>query len=592
MLQKLVHVVHKLDPENARWKQLQIKSAENIPDPSAKAAAIKAIERDFEENGDDYGRKLYLIENCLYGVDIQPIAIQISKLRFFISLICDQKFNRDKAKNHGIRALPNLETKFVAANTLIGLPKMDQMALVDPRLNEIEAEIESLYHRHFSIQRRDQKLSIQDKLKKLREELGIVLAQSLGSSQKAEHVAKWDPFDSQAYADFFDPHWMFGKELSDGFDIVIGNPPYVLISKNEFKIKYSKSYNFIQGKPDLYKLFIEKSFHLMRKNGVMSYIIPNSICATQSAQELRKMILEKHSLNKILDFSTPVFGSVAINNVVIIASNEAACNEYVDVRIIKSADDLKNCEVSYTWKPQQWLENEKCEWQIHVSPTFYESTKKIISASFTLGTVIQDISLGMQVYHNSIHSAEQIAQRHLHSKGRINADWIPEYGGRDFGVIVCQLRKSVPFVKYYSGNEIYNRPNSKYMEGPRLIVREIIGERINACFVDEKFSVNKSCFILRSDIYSELELKALLAILVSKTASEWAIKCGDKSKQALFPRISMNTLKKIPIPKSWQQSVNHLASLVAAVEKSGGDEEKINETLTLIDQHVLELYIN
>jgi adenine-specific DNA-methyltransferase len=71
------------------------------------------LERAFADNNDDYGRKLYLIENCLYGVDIQPIAIQITKLRFFISLVCDQKTNRNKKDNHGIRPLPNLETKFV-----------------------------------------------------------------------------------------------------------------------------------------------------------------------------------------------------------------------------------------------------------------------------------------------------------------------------------------------------------------------------------------------------------------------------------------------------------------------------------------------
>ena len=94
-------------------------------------AAIRAIEKDFE-NGDDYGRKLYLIENCLYGVDIQPIAIQFQNF-VFVSLICDQT-NRDKSKNHGIRPLPNLETKFVAANTLISLPQMDQMALIDLEL--------------------------------------------------------------------------------------------------------------------------------------------------------------------------------------------------------------------------------------------------------------------------------------------------------------------------------------------------------------------------------------------------------------------------------------------------------------------------
>ena len=164
MLHKLVYIIHKLDPDNARWKQLQIDAAAKIPDASSRDAAITAIERDFADNEDDYGRKLYLIENCLYGVDIQPIAIQISKLRFFISLVCDQRTNRSKKENHGIRPLPNLETKFVAADTLIGLPEMEQMALVPQRVYQIEAEIESLYHNHFGVQRREQKLALQRKI--------------------------------------------------------------------------------------------------------------------------------------------------------------------------------------------------------------------------------------------------------------------------------------------------------------------------------------------------------------------------------------------------------------------------------------------
>ena len=133
MLQKLVYIIHKLDPDNARWKQLQIDKASEIPDSSARAAAIKAIEQDFADNEDDYGRKLYLIENCLYGVDIQPIAIQISKLRFFISLVCDQKTHGRKRDNLGIRPLPNLETRFVAADTLISLKKTPSDRCSKPR---------------------------------------------------------------------------------------------------------------------------------------------------------------------------------------------------------------------------------------------------------------------------------------------------------------------------------------------------------------------------------------------------------------------------------------------------------------------------
>ena len=282
MLQKLVYIIHKLDPENARWEQIQIDVAAKIPDPSARDAAIAAIERDFADNEDDYGRKLYLIENCLYGVDIQPIAIQISKLRFFISLICDQKTNRSKKENLGIRPLPNLETKFVAADTLIGLPETDQLALVDPRVHKIESEIESLYHRHFAIQRRDQKLAVQQKIKDLRKEFGKLLTESLGSSKEAQHIADWDAFDPQASSDFFDPHWMFGQSLTDGFDVVLGNPPFVFggntgISK-ENKKRYKQIYESGSGKINLFAIFIERGLQLLLPSGVLSYILPILYC--------------------------------------------------------------------------------------------------------------------------------------------------------------------------------------------------------------------------------------------------------------------------------------------------------------------------
>jgi len=164
VLHKLVYILGKLDPDNERWKQTQLAKLDSAP-------MREELERAFADNNDDYGRKLYLIENCLYGVDIQPIAIQITKLRFFISLVCDQKTNRNKKENHGIRPLPNLETKFVAADTLIGLPEMTQSLLVDPRIGQIEKEIETLYHGHFSIQRRDHKLNLQRKIKSLRQDL-------------------------------------------------------------------------------------------------------------------------------------------------------------------------------------------------------------------------------------------------------------------------------------------------------------------------------------------------------------------------------------------------------------------------------------
>ncbi len=305
MLQKLVHIIHKLDPDNAKWKQLQIDAAAKIPDPSARDAAITAIERDFTENDDDYGRKLYLIENCLYGVDIQPVAIQISKLRFFISLICDQRTNRSKKENHGIRPLPNLETKFVAADTLIGLPKMDQLLLVHPRVPKIETEIETLYHSHFGIQRRDQKLALQHKIKELRKELADILAQSLLSPAKSRHVADWDPFDPQASSDFFDPHWMFGKSLADGFDLIIGNPPYISVERfagTAIQSKWQDSFTTYAARGDVYCFFYERGASLLRDGGTLTYITSNKWMRAGYGEKLRGFLAKKVNTRSVLDF--------------------------------------------------------------------------------------------------------------------------------------------------------------------------------------------------------------------------------------------------------------------------------------------------
>lgn len=334
VLHKLVFILTKLDPQNEKWEQLQLKEAQKIENPDERRQRIATIMSDFNDNYDDYGRKLYLIESCLYGVDIQPIAIQISKLRFFISLICDQKTNRDKAKNHGIKPLPNLETKFVAADTLIGLPEMDESLLIDPRVNRIEREIESLYHRHFSVQRRDQKLAIQKKIRDLRHQLGDILSESLMAPAKARHVAEWDPFDPQASSDFFDPFWMFGifsgkktvrdaetitgnlsgivddeltatSEQNKGFDIVIGNPPYVQIQKFppvRKAIWQAQDFETYAATADIYCLFYERGAQLLRAGGSLVYITSNKWMRAGYGKNLRNFFATKVDTESVLDF--------------------------------------------------------------------------------------------------------------------------------------------------------------------------------------------------------------------------------------------------------------------------------------------------
>jgi adenine-specific DNA-methyltransferase len=314
VLHKLVHILGKLDRDNERWKQTQLAKLDS-------SAMREVLEASFADNNDDYGRKLYLIENCLYGVDIQPIAIQITKLRFFISLICDQKTNRSKKDNHGIRPLPNLETKFVAADTLIGLPISDKDLFIESLIAPIEKEIEDAYHGHFTIQRRDQKLALQRKIKTLRQKLTDTLLDGLGANKgsevakKAQHLAEWDPFDPQSSADFFDPHWMFGRSLKDGFDIVIGNPPYIQIQKFPAaqKAKWeAQKFATYAATGDIYCLFYERAVKMLRDGGVLSLITSNKYYRAAYGEKLRGFLVRELTLHGLIDFGdAPVFEAIA-----------------------------------------------------------------------------------------------------------------------------------------------------------------------------------------------------------------------------------------------------------------------------------------
>lgn len=132
ILNKLVFILSKLDPDNTLWKATQLKAVEdNITDPVLRKKLLDQIEEQFTQKNFDYGRKLYLIQKCIYGVDIQQIAVEIAKLRFFISLLVDEKIDKSK-ENWSIEPLPNLDYKIMQGNSLV--EEYEGVKLFDERL--------------------------------------------------------------------------------------------------------------------------------------------------------------------------------------------------------------------------------------------------------------------------------------------------------------------------------------------------------------------------------------------------------------------------------------------------------------------------
>ena len=268
---------------------------------------VEILER-ISPNEDIYNLKLSVIENCLYGSDIQSIAAQITKLRFFISLICDCEKDASKP-NFGIPTLPNLETKFVSANSLVAKKKKpaEGNLFENPEIEPTKNELAEIRHKHFSAKSTSTKHRLREKDQVVREKLAKLLSDDDNfAPEDAKQLAAWNPYDQNAVSPFFDPEWMFG--VADGFDIVIGNPPYLRIqgirnSNSDFADYLVANYNSATGSFDLYVAFVERALQLISSNGIVNFIMPVKWTNAAFGKGLRDVVSKQKAAKKIINFS-------------------------------------------------------------------------------------------------------------------------------------------------------------------------------------------------------------------------------------------------------------------------------------------------
>ncbi len=317
VLHKLVFLLSRLDPHNVKWKKQQIDAVEkNVPDPELKNILKNQIEESFSNNELDYGRKLFLIQRCLYGVDIQPIAIQIAKLRFFISLLVDEKIDNNR-ENFGIEALPNLETKLVSANTLI-TNKEDQIEFQLPEIMTLEEELFETRKNYFTAHTPEEKRDLILRDRDIRVQIRKILTNEKSFiNNNTERLINWDPYNSNNSADWFDPEWMFG--VKDGFDIVIGNPPYIQLQKNHGKLANlykDKGYETFDRMGDIYALFYERGLNLLKENGILTYISSNKWMRAGYGRKLRNFFTRYNPLF-LIDLGPGVFKHATVDTCLI-----------------------------------------------------------------------------------------------------------------------------------------------------------------------------------------------------------------------------------------------------------------------------------
>ena len=333
-----------------------------------------------------YDLKLAIIENCIYGSDIQRIAAQITKLRFFISLICNCEKDVNKP-NFGIPTLPNLETKFVTANSLI-TPK-HTAHLENREITQIKEQLRKIRHEHFLAKTTYKKSLLREQDQELREKLVRLLAEDdFFATEEAKLLATWNPYDQNAESPFFDPAWMFG--VNNGFDIVIGNPPYIQLQNNGgelAKLYEPCGYKTFAKTGDIYCLFYERGYQLLKPNGHLCYITSNKWMRAGYGEKTREFFAKNTNPQLLIDFAgVKIFESATVDTNILLFAK--ATNEHKTLCAVtnkQNKDSVKNLSVFVQQNGSECDFNNSDSWVI-LSP-IEQSIKQKIEA---VGTPLKD----------------------------------------------------------------------------------------------------------------------------------------------------------------------------------------------------------
>ena len=333
-----------------------------------------------------YDLKLAFIENCIYGSDIQRIAAQITKLRFFISLICNCEKDATKP-NFGIPTLPNLETKFVAANSLI--TPQHAAHLENLEITQTKEQLRKIRHEHFLAKTTYKKALLRERDQELREKLARLLAEEdFFATEDAKLLAAWNPYDQNAESPFFDPAWMFG--VNDGFDIVIGNPPYIQLQNNGgelAKLYEPCGYKTFAKTGDIYCLFYERGYQLLKPNGYLCYITSNKWMRAGYGEKTRDFFAKNTNPQLLVDFAgVKIFESATVDTNILLFAK--ATNEHKTLCAVtnkQNKDSVKNLSVFVQQNGSECDFNNSDSWVI-LSP-IEQSIKRKIEA---VGTPLKD----------------------------------------------------------------------------------------------------------------------------------------------------------------------------------------------------------
>jgi adenine-specific DNA-methyltransferase len=576
-----------------------------------------------------FHEKETLIENCLFGVDINANSVKICRLRLWIELLKNAYYT--KATNYTqLETLPNIDINIKQGNSLISRFALDED--LSTTLKKSKWTIDSYklaVQTYRNAQSKEEKRQMEElidkikndfettvswnnpinkKLSKLRGELALLQRPDLFSADAKKKTKanteleklsaainkldkEKDEIQSSAiYKEAFEWRFEFPEVLDSegkflGFDVVIGNPPYGAAINKQEDIFYRTRFQVSNYQIDTYTLFTELGINIGSKKSLLFFIIPTAWYASTYDIKFREYLIKEDILNGITICPKSTFDEAIVETCIIecekffknIEINVFALNREIINQVSKA-----NIDASTRYNINIFSSN--------AEDKFFNRIKNkcsIVNDSF-------DVIWGIKVYEKGKGIPPQISEdsktKKFHSKNKLSDTYKPLIGGSE--IFPYSLTWKEGYINY--GKWIAAPRTPDWFEAiPRIVVREVTAKgKIYATIITEEIVFSNSVDGIRSKNNDTSELKILLGILNSKFASYLHLKSSANSQKDSFPKVLLQDLREFPFPKIKDNSQLPFITLVDKILAAKKENPKADTSTweKEIDELVYALY--
>lgn len=574
-----------------------------------------------------FHEKQTIIENCLFGVDINSNSVKICRLRLWIELLKNAYYKNATE----LETLPNIDINIKCGNSLVSRFAIDadlKQALKKSKwtIDSYKLAVDTYRNAESKEQKREMErlianiksdfrseISLNDpKVKKLRKLSGDLFTltnqgqlfemskkeqaefnkkvKKLGEETKKLEAEIEEIKSNKIFENAFEWRFEFPEVLNDdgdfvGFDVVIGNPPYLRVRDESEQIRkyYFDCYSVSENQLDLYHLFIEKSFRIANAKSVHSLIVPNAFLANQNNIRLRKFILDNYYIDKIIEVKDDVFEEASVEVLIFIFNKPRASSHSQFFIAEKGSFFYKNSFDSKGFR--NTLNN---NFTVTVDSIMQGIISKILVKSVRVSDLFNTIS-GIKEYQvgkgKPPQSEAQVKGRVFNSSSKVDDTYLPELRGKNLTKYSFTWEKE--YISY--GTWLAEPRVPDFFDGNKILIRQIPAkESLIASFVKETFVVDQTAYIAKPKL--DLDILFYLGILNSRLLF-WYFQNVNNEFDLLFPKIKVKEFNALPLP-FMEFTCNKISRIVSTIldVKAGDIRSDISHLETQIDQLVYQLY--